>query len=92
MTTTEKTLSKNILERLKAQRAKIEARIQVAEARFKTVERKKDTRKKILLGSYYLDQAVKENTMQAVRSLMDHYLKRDSDRALFDLPLLGETK
>ena len=75
----------NQLERLKAQRKKIEARIQAAEARIKTKERKQDTRRKILVGSYYLDQAHKNGTGDDIKKLMTDYLSRESDRALFDL-------
>ena len=74
-----------IVEKLKEQRAKLDARIQAAEAREKTAERKKDARRKILVGAYYLDQAEKKNTMDEVKRLMEGYLTRDSDRALFDL-------
>jgi large subunit ribosomal protein L7/L12 len=76
---------KDYLEKLKAQRAKIEARIQGAEAREKVKTRKQDTRRKILIGAYYLDQARENNTMDEIKKLMDKYLSRDSDRKLFDL-------
>lgn len=85
-------ISKNRLERLKGQREKLNARIQATEARFKTSERKRDTRKKILIGSYYLDKAIKENSMDEINSIMDKYLKRNSDRELFDLKLLPDKK
>jgi hypothetical protein len=73
------------LQRLKEQREKIDARIQAAEARIKTSERKKDTRRKILVGAYYLDMAIKENKLDKIKEIMDAYLHRDFDRALFDL-------
>lgn len=82
--------STNRLDRLKEQREKLTARIQATEARLKTSERKKDTRKKILLGSYYLDIAVKENKLDEIKNIMDKYLKRNSDRELFDLKPLPE--
>lgn len=85
-------ISKNRLERLKEQREKLNARIQATEARLKTSDRKRDTRRKILLGSYYLDKAIKENGMNEVKSIMDKYLKRDSDRILFDLSTTGKEK
>ncbi len=80
------------LEKLKTQQAKLQARIQLMEARHKTSERKKDTRRKILLGSYYLDQAKAKNQMDEVKKIMASYLTRNSDRQLFDLPELAETK
>lgn len=79
------TISKSTLERLKEQRAKIEARIQATEARNKHAQRKQDTRRKILVGSYYFDKAIKENKLDEIKKLMDDYLTRDSDRKLFDL-------
>lgn len=82
--------SKHSLEKLKQQRDKLNARIQQKEARLKASERKTDTRKKILVGSYYLDHAVKENKFDEIIKIMDKYLKRNSDRALFDLELLPE--
>ena len=75
------------LTRLKEQRDKLEARIQAAEARAKLDERKKDTRRKILVGSYYLEQAAKRQTWDELRTAMDNFLTRDSDRKLFELPL-----
>jgi hypothetical protein len=73
------------LERLRAQREKIDARIQATEARLKNSERKKDTRRKILVGSYYLDKAAKDNSIHEIKKHMDKFLTRDSDRILFDL-------
>lgn len=82
--------SKQALEKLKEQRDKLNARIQQKEARLKSSERKIDTRKKILIGSYFLDNAIKENKLDEIKSMMDKYLKRNSDRALFNLELLPE--
>jgi hypothetical protein len=85
-------MSKTALEKLKIQRDQLNARIQAAEARSKQSERKKDTRRKILVGSYFLDQAIQHDQMEEIKQKMDVYLKRDSDRTLFDLPKLEETK
>ncbi len=82
--------SKHRLERLKEQREKINARIQSVEARMKTSERKKDTRRKILIGSYYLDQARKSDKMEDLKKTMNDYLKRDYDRELFELEPLSK--
>lgn len=78
-------MSKNRLDRLREQREKLNTRIQSVEARHKASERKSDIRKKILVGSYYLDMAIKDNKMNEIKLLMDTYLKRDSDRELFEL-------
>lgn len=78
------------LEELKDKQKKITAQIQQVEAREKTATRKKDTRRKILIGSYYLDQSADKNKMAEIEKLMDGYLKRDNDRILFGLPPLGK--
>lgn len=82
------TLSK--IEKLKAQQAKIAAQIQYIEAREKTTERKQETRRKILVGSYYLDKARSNQQFEDLQKSMNGYLKRNSDRKLFGLPELTE--
>jgi hypothetical protein len=77
--------SKHRLDRLKEQREKLNARIQLTEARLKTSERKKDVRRKILVGAYYLNMAAKENKMDEIKKLMDKFLTRDFDREIFNL-------
>jgi hypothetical protein len=76
------------IEKLKEQRSKMDARIQAAQAREKNSERKKDMRRKILVGAYYLDQAITHNQMDQLKEKMHTYLQRESDRQLFDLPEL----
>lgn len=80
------------LQRLKEQREKLDARIQATESRIKTSERKKDTKRKILVGAYYLDNAIKENKMDEIKNAMDKYLIRDRDHVLFDLSLYSEER
>ena len=70
---------------LKKKQAQLDAQVQALEAAEKTRERKRETRRKILLGAYYLEQARKDGTFDEVVSKMDGYLKRKSDRALFGL-------
>lgn len=77
---------KERLEKLKKQKEVLNTRIQQIESRAKQKERKLDTRKKILVGSYYLDEAIKNNKMAEIKTIMDKFLTRDSDRKLFDLP------
>lgn len=72
------------LEKLKAQRDKLNIKIQATEARSKVSERKKETRRKILVGSYYLDQARKNNQLEEIKKIMADYLTRESDRKLFE--------
>ena len=73
------------LEQLKQKKEQLAARIQKIENSRKSNGRKLDTRKKILIGSYYLDKAKKENSYDAIVQIMDSYLTRDSDRKLFGL-------
>ena len=84
--------SKQVLEKLKEQRDKLNARIQQKEARLKSSERKTDTRKKILIGSYFLNEAIKTGTLEEIKQKLDSFLTRNSDRRLFGLPELAEEK
>jgi large subunit ribosomal protein L7/L12 len=76
------------IEKLKRQKQIIEARIQKAEARQKTQERKAETRRKILLGAYFLDKLRKDGALESIKSDLDSFLRRNRDRALFGLPAL----
>lgn len=82
----------NHLEKLKQQRKQIDARIQKLAAAESTRERKRNTRRKILVGSYYLDQIEKNNNFDELRQKLDGFLTRNSDRLLFDLPLIKKIK
>lgn len=76
------------LEKLKLQHDKLKSKIQKIESLEKNKEHKKDTRRKILIGSYFLDQATKDGTFEDIKSKLATFLTRNSDRALFDLPAL----
>lgn len=78
---------KNQLDKLKQQRDALNAKIIAAEARSRVSERKQDTRRKILIGAYYLEQAQRDSHQWAeLQQIMTRYLTRDSDRRLFELP------
>ena len=78
---------KNQLDKLKEQRDALNNRIQAAEARQRVSERKQDTRRKILVGAYYCDEAERNPDQRTqLMKIMADYLTRDSDRRLFDLP------
>ena len=83
-------MKSNRREKLEKQLEELKARLQSVKAREKTSERKKDIRRKILIGAYYLDQAEKHNTMDDLEALMDKFLKRDFDRELFELKSLPD--
>ena len=71
---------------LKKKQDQLNAQIQQLEATVKSRERKQDTRRKILIGAYYLDKAKKDKTQwEGMVKLMALYLKRNADRILFDL-------
>jgi len=79
------------LKALKKKQQQIETRIQTLEAAEKTRERKRETRRKILVGAYYLDQAKEGGKWDDIVKHMDGYLKRNTDRVLFDLkPIKSE--
>jgi hypothetical protein len=80
------------LDKLKEKREKLDKRIQSVEARSKETDRKKDIRRKILVGSYYLEQAKNNKTIHELNQLMDTFLTRTSDRVLFDLSVPDKNK
>lgn len=85
---TDKKLSS--LEKLKEKQKAISAKIQQVEAKTKNIERKKDTRRKILVGLYYLEQAANDGKMPEINKAMEKFLKRNIDRVLFGLTKISE--
>lgn len=75
---------------LKDKQSKIKARIQNLQASDKSKERKMETRRKVLVGAYYLEKAKESKKMDELNSLMDSYLSRNFDRVLFGLKLREE--
>lgn len=75
------------LEKMKLQREKLDARIKLSENRVRTAESKRDLRRKILLGAYYLNKATEANKFDELKTLMDSFLTRPNDRELFGLPV-----
>ena len=71
------------IELLKQKRAQLNARIQKLEAQQKLKDRKQETRRKILIGAYTLEQAKTNGTEETLYHEMLNYLKRDIDKALF---------
>lgn len=80
--------TKSKIDALKKQREQLDARIQKLAAAESTRERKRATRRKILVGSYYLDHVEKNNSFDELKQKLATFLTRNSDRVLFDLPLL----
>ena len=68
----------------KAKKSKIEARRRSAEAKKRRAD---DTRRKILIGAVILSRVESGNLpSERFNKMMDNYLIRDDDRALFGLP------
>jgi hypothetical protein len=79
------------IEKLKLQQQKLLAKIQREESRAKSKERKADTRRKVLAGACVLDKMKNDEAFSALfRKELDQFLKRNSDRILFDLPKIDE--
>ena len=74
------------LQRLLEKEAQLKAQIQQAKAAERTLERKKDTRRKILIGAAVMARVdVGDWPMADLLSMMDGFLTRPNERALFDL-------
>jgi hypothetical protein len=87
MSKTLKTLDEKIefqqkkLEQMKAKKQQLEAR---EKARLKALERKKDTRRKILAGAFFLEAAGKDAMSTAVNGkTLEEFLTRDDDKKIF---------
>lgn len=70
------------LKQLKAQKQAIEAREKTKQ---KEQERKDDTRRKILLGSYLIKKMQNEANKEKILAELNEYLTEDKDRKLFNL-------
>lgn len=76
---------KSKIEKLKKKQEILKARIQLIENREKAKERKIDTRKKILVGSYFIEKYSEDKKEKELTKLMSQYLTRESDRKVFGL-------
>lgn len=80
------------LERAKKKAAEAVALERQVRARDAAEERKKDTRRKILIGSMHLELASKDGDHhERMKKELDKFLTREDDRALFDLQPLPKT-
>ena len=71
------------LKQLKAQKQANEARERTKQ---KEQQRKDDTRRKILLGSYLIKKMQNEANKEKILAELNEYLTENRDRQLFDLP------
>jgi len=75
------------LKQLKAQKQAIEARERTKQ---KEQQRKDDTRRKILLGSYLIKKMQNEANKEKILAELNEYLTENRDRQLFELPNIEE--
>ena len=80
------------LDVLKKKKEQLNTRIQKLETLQKSRERKRDTRRKILIGAYFMEQATEEGYLDSLFQQLDGYLKRNSDRELFHLEPMTQEK
>ena len=74
------------LKRLQDKKDQIEARIKNIEASEQAKAKKEDTRRKILIGAFYMEQMAKiEEVKTKVLAYLDGFLTRPMDRKLFGL-------
>jgi hypothetical protein len=80
------------LEKLRQQRAALEAKIRRELGREKSLHRREDTRRKILAGAAVLEEAKRNpGFTQTLTPVLERFLSRPDDRALFELPPLPQT-
>lgn len=79
-------------QQLKQKRKKLQRDEQRQRAKIQNQKRKEDTRRKVLVGAAVLNQVEQGRMDQAeLERLLDGFLERDDDRALFGLNPRGDT-
>ncbi len=73
----------NKLKGLQDRKSAIIAKMQKLEASAKTIARKQDLQRKILIGTYYLEQAIKNGNTRELQNTMLSYLQKERDKELF---------
>ena len=75
------------LKQLIEKREALAARIRLEQNKLKSVERRSDTRRKILAGAMVMEWAQRDSEFSAkLMKELDRFLVRDIDRELFRLP------
>lgn len=80
------------LDTLVKKKEQLEARIQNLKAKEAMQQRKDETRRKILVGSYILDKHQKTGSLEKLFSELDKFLFKPYDRALFGFEPRKEEK
>ena len=74
------------LEALTLKEAQLKARIQKKKAQVRAVDRKKETRRKIIAGAIALEHMAHDKTFKAtMQRLLKEHVTREIDKKLFDL-------
>ena len=74
------------LDKLLQKEAQLKAQIQLAKAAERTLEKKRDTRRKILIGAAVMARVDSERWPKAdLLDMMDGFLSRPNERDLFEL-------
>lgn len=77
------------IRKMEEQRAKLSARIQLLKNRKRVEERKQDTRRKILVGAYFIKTM--DGDLQGIgQCLADAGFLEERDRPLFGLPSISK--
>ena len=85
--------TKDKLTELLEKESQIKAQIQALKQRESEAARKKDSRRKILIGGAVLAKVKRgEWHMNQLQDLLNSELKADRDRELFDLPSLNQNQ
>lgn len=71
------------LDALLEKERQLKKQIQQEKQRISADEKKKDTRRKILVGAYFIDSF--KDKPDELKNIMDNYLSRPDDRKLFEL-------
>ena len=78
---------KELLEAQRVRKETLKRQIRRAQSRITAAERKRRTRRLILIGSYIdHDTQTDPNSLERLMKGLDEFLERDRDRELFDLP------
>lgn len=80
------------IESLEKKLEQIKAQLSAEKSREKAQKRKDDTRRKILVGAYFLEQAQTEKKFAELVEKLDPFLKKTVDRNLFGLPSISGQK
>ena len=74
---------RDTLQKLEARQAVAAATAQKLQKSIGVIKRKQDLQRKILVGTYYFEQAQKNGSMQELQNIMLSYLQKEGDKKLF---------